>query len=227
MANRAIVINQIGGPEVLKLQNIPDPRSPGPGQLLIKHTAIGVNFMDIYYRKGVYKAPKLPMVPGMEACGIVEAAGPGTSTAVGSRIIYATAQTGSYCERRLINEKYIIGVPNNVQDDLAAGFFSKALTAHYLLFRVTKLGKGDWILVHAAAGGVGQMLCQYARYLGINVIATVSSQEKANVAHANGSNHTIIYTQSDFAAEVKKITNGRGVNVVYDSVGKDACVISD
>lgn len=221
MANRAIVINQTGGPEVLKLQNIPDPRAPGPGQLLIKHTAIGVNFMDIYYRKGIYKAPKLPMVPGMEACGIVEAAGPGTSTAVGSKIIYATAQTGAYCERRLINEKYTTGVPASVHDDVAAGFFSKALTAHYLLFRTTQVKRGDWILVHAAAGGVGQMLCQYARHLGVHVIGTVGSQEKANIAHSNGCENTIIYTQTDFVAEVKRITGGKGVNVVYDSVGKD------
>ena len=221
MTNRAIVINQTGGPEVLKLQNIPDPRAPGPGQVLIRHTAIGVNFMDIYYRKGVYKAAKLPMVPGMEACGVVEAVGEGVTVPVGARVIYATAQTGAYCEKRLINEKFIVGVPDNVQDDVAVSFFAKALTAHYLLFRTYAVKKGDWILVHAAAGGVGQMLCQYAKFLGANVIGTVSTQEKANLVRSIGCDYPIIYTQTDFAAEVKKITNGAGVNVVYDSVGKD------
>lgn len=222
MANRAIVINETGGPEVLKLQTIPDPKSPGPGQLLIKHTAIAVNFMDIYYRKGIYKAPKYPMVPGMEACGIVEEAGPDTTTPVGSRVVYATAQTGSYCERRLISEKYLAGIPANVPDDIAASFFSKALTAHYLLFKVAmNLRKGDWILVHAAAGGVGQQLCQYAKHLGLNIIGTVGTQEKANLVYANGCEHPIIYTKTDFVEEVRKITRGKGVKVVYDSVGKD------
>lgn len=221
MANRAIVINQTGGPEVLKLQNIPDPKTPAPGQVLIKHTAIGVNFMDIYYRKGVYKAAKLPMVPGMEACGVVEAVGAGVSIPIGRRVIYATAQTGAYCEKRLINEKFLVGIPDNVTDATAAAFFSKALTAHYLLFRTYSVKKGNWILVHAAAGGVGQMLCQYAKYIGATVIGTVSTQEKANIARANGCDYPIIYSQVDFAAEVKRITGGAGVQVVYDSVGKD------
>lgn len=221
MANRAIVINEIGGPEVLKLQSIPDPKAPGPGQILIKHTAIGVNFMDIYYRKGIYKAPKLPMVPGMEACGIVEAVGEGVTIPIGSRVIYATAQTGAYCERRLINEKHVVGVPSFVSDEVAVGFFAKALTAHYLLFRTYMTRKTDTFLVHAAAGGVGQILSQYANHLGATVIGTVSSPEKASIARSNGCTHVIDYTKQDFVAEVKRITNDEGVNVVYDSVGKD------
>jgi NADPH2:quinone reductase len=221
MANRAIVVNEIGGPEVLKFQDIPDPRTPGPGQVLVKHTTIGVNFMDIYYRKGVYKAPKLPMVPGMEACGVVEAVGPGVEIPIGTRVMYATAQTGAYCERRLINEKYLVGIPTNVTDDVAVAFLSKALTAHYLLFRAFMVKRGNWILVHAAAGAVGQMLCQYAKYMGVNVIGTVSTQEKANISRMSGCDYPIIYTQTDFVAEVNKITNGAGVQVVYDSVGKD------
>ncbi len=221
MANRAIIINEIGGPEVLKLVNVADPKSPGPGQLLIKHTAIGVNFMDIYYRKGVYKASKLPMIPGMEAAGVVEAAGPGTTIAVGTRVIYATAPSGAYCERRLISEKYVVGIPDSVPDDIAVSMFSKALTAHYLLFRTYMVRKGEFILIHAAAGGVGQMLCQYAKHIGANVIGTVSTQEKANIARNNGCDYPIIYTQQDFAAEVMRITGGKGVTVVYDSVGKD------
>lgn len=221
MANRAIVINEVGGPEVLKLQNIADPKAPGPGQLLIKHTAVAVNFMDIYYRKGVYKAPKLPMIPGMEAAGVVEAVGEGVTIPVGSRVVYATAQTGAYCEKRLISEKFLSGIPDNVTDEVAVSFFSKALTAHYLLYRVYRVRKGDTILVHAAAGGVGQILCQYAKYLGVTVIGTVSTQEKASVARASGCDHVIVYTQQDFVAEVQRITNGAGVHVVYDSVGKD------
>lgn len=221
MANRAIVINEIGGPEVLKLQAIPDPKAPGPGQVLIKHTAIGVNFMDIYYRKGLYKAPKLPMVPGMEACGIVEAVGEGVKIDIGTRVIYATAQTGSYCERRLISEKYLVGIPASVSDSTAVAFFSKAMTAHYLLFRAYMVRKGEGILIHAAAGGVGQMLSQYANYLGANVIGTVGSPEKVMVARNSGCNYVINYTQQDFVAEVKRITNNEGVGVVYDSVGKD------
>jgi NADPH:quinone reductase len=217
---KAIVINETGGPEVLKYQDIPEPKAPGPGQLLIRHTAIGVNFIDIYYRKGVYKA-KLPLIPGMEAAGVVEAVGEGVRAQVGTRIIYATAQTGAYCEKRLINEKYIAGIPDNIPDNVAVSFFSKALTAHYLLYRVYRVKSGDTILVHAAAGGVGQILCQYARHLGVRVIGTVSSQEKANIARANGCEHVIIYTQQDFVEEVNRITDGAGVVVVYDSVGKD------
>lgn len=221
MANRAIVINETGGPEVLKLQNIADPKAPGPGQVVIKQTAIGVNFMDIYYRKGTYKAAKLPMIPGMEAAGVVEAVGEGVTIPVGTRVVYATAQTGAYCERRLISDKLLSGIPDNVTDEVAVSFFSKALTAHYLLYRVFRVQKGDNILVHAAAGGVGQILCQYAKHLGVNVIGTVSTQEKANVARSSGCDHTIIYTHQDFVEEVKRITNGVGVKVVYDSVGKD------
>ncbi len=221
MANRAIVINENGGPEVLKFQEIPDPKAPGPGQVLIKHTAIGVNFMDIYYRKGIYKAPKFPFVPGMEACGVVEAVGSGVNVAPGTRVIYATAQSGSYCERRLISDKYITGVPNNVPDDVAVALFAKALTAHFLLFRVYSVRKGETILVHAAAGGVGQMLSQWATNIGVNVIGTVGSPEKVNITRSNGCMHSIVYTQQDVVAEVNRITNNEGVSVVYDSVGKD------
>jgi len=221
MPNKAIVINETGGPEVLKLQSIPAPKAPGPGQLLIKHTAIGVNFMDIYYRKGIYKAAKLPMVPGIEACGVVEEVGQGVKIPIGTRVIYATAQTGAYCERRLISEKFVVGVPSDVPDNVAVAFFSKALTAHYLLFRCYSLQKDEFILVHAAAGGVGQMLCQYAKHLGARVIGTVGSAEKLNAAYNSGCAQVINYTSQDFVAEVQKITGGTGLGVVYDSVGKD------
>lgn len=220
MANRAIVINQVGGPEVLKLQEIPDPKDPGPGQVLVKQNAIGVNFMDIYYRKGVYKSAKMPIIPGMEAAGVVEAVGKGVRIPVGTRVLYGTVQTGGYCEKRLINERHVVGLPDNVSDNTAVSFFTKALTAHYLLFRVFRVKRGDVIVVHAAAGGVGQILCQYAKYLGVTVIGTVGSDDKIVVARNNGCDYAINYMQQDFAAEVMRITGGRGATVVYDSVGK-------
>lgn len=218
---KAIVIRETGGPEVMKLENIAAPKKPGPGQVLVRHTAIGVNYMDIYYRSGMYKSPKLPMIPGMEACGVIEAVGEGVSVKVGARVVYATAQTGSYCELRLINERHIVGVPDDVSDEVAAAIFAKALTAHYLLFRTYKVKRGDTILIHAVAGGVGQIMCQWAKKLGATVIGTVSSQEKASVARSSGCDHIIIYTEQDVVKEVQKITKGNGVIVVYDSVGKD------
>lgn len=217
---KAIVIRETGGPEVLKLENIAMPKKPGPGQVLVRHTALGVNFMDIYYRKGVYKAPKMPMIPGMEGCGVIEAVGEGVSAKVGARVVYATAQTGSYCEYRLINERHVIGIPDMISDEMAVAIFAKALTAHYLLFRTYKVRRGDNILIHAAAGGVGQIMCQWAKFLGANVIGTVSTQEKANIAMSNGCNNVIIYTQQDFVKEVHNATKGKGVVAVYDSVGK-------
>lgn len=217
---KAIVIRSNGGPEVLKLENIAKPKSPGPGQVLVRHTAIGVNYMDIYYRTGIYKVPKFPMIPGMEAAGVVEAVGEGVDVQVGRRVVYATAQTGAYCEYRLINEKHLVGIPDEISDEMAAASFAKAMTAHYLLHRTYYVRQGDYILVHAAAGGVGQMICQWAKFLGAVVIGTVGSQEKVAVARSAGCDHVIIYTQQDFAEEVKRITKGEGVVAVYDSVGK-------
>lgn len=218
---KAIVVSKTGGPEVLELKNIASPKAPGPGQLLLRHTAIGVNYMDIYYRKGIYKAPRMPMIPGMEACAIVEAAGPGSKMPVGTRVVYATAQTGAYCEQRLISEKHVVGVPENVPDKIAAAVFAKGLTAHYLLLRTYNVKKGDKILIHAAAGGVGQLMCQWARHLGAFVIGTVGNDQKITAAMSAGCHHVINYAKQDFAKEVMRITNNEGVLVVYDSVGKD------
>ena len=218
---KAIIVRNTGGPEVLKMENIVAPKQPGPGQALVRHSAIGVNFMDIYYRKGIYKAPRLPMIPGMEAVGVVEAVGEGVKVPVGMRVAYATAQTGAYCEQRLINEKHLVGVPDFISDEVAAAVFARALTTHFLIFRTYKVRKGDTILVHAAAGGVGNLLCQWAKHLGANVIGTVSSPEKAQVAKDSGCSHVIIYTQEDFVKEVMKITKNQGVIAAYDSVGKD------
>jgi NADPH2:quinone reductase len=217
---KAIIVREVGGPEVMKLENIAAPKAPGPGQILLRHTAIGVNYMDIYYRSGLYKSPRMPMIPGMESAGVVEAVGQGVSIPIGTRVVYATAQTGAYCEQRLINERHVVGIPDKVSDVTAAGIFAKALTAHYLVFHTYKIRKGNTILVHAAAGAVGQLICQWAKHLGATVIGTVSTPEKANIARNSGCDHVIIYTQQDFAAEVMKITNEQGVIVVYDSVGK-------
>ena len=228
---KAMIVQETGGPEVLKVVNIKKPTEPKPGQVLIKHTAIGVNYLDIYYRSGIYTVPKYPMIPGMEGCGVVEAVGKGVKVPVGSRVIYATAQTGSYCEYRLINAQHLVGIPESIPDDIAVAAFTKALTAHYMLFRAYSLRKGQTILVHAAAGGVGSLMTQMARYVGAKVIGTVSSEEKARAARENGCDHVIIYTEQDFSQEVMKITNNVGVHVVYDGVGKStfkksiACVM--
>lgn len=216
-----MIVQETGGPEVLKAVNIAKPKTLKKGQVLLKHTAIGVNYLDIYYRKGIYTVPKYPMIPGMEGCGIVEAVGDGVKIPVGTKVIYATAQTGSYCEYRVINSKHLVGVPDSVPDDIAVAAFNKAMTAHYLLFRCYEIQKGHTILVHAAAGGVGSMLCQWANYIGATVIGTVSSEAKAQAARENGCDHVIIYSQKDFVTEVNRITNNVGVHVVYDGVGKD------
>lgn len=228
---KAMIVQETGGPEVLKAVNIKKPTDPKPGQVLLKHTAIGVNYLDIYYRNGIYTVPKYPMIPGMEGCGIVEAVGKGVNIPIGKKVIYATAQTGSYCEYRLINANHLVGVPESIPDDIAVAAFTKALTAHYMLFRAYGLRRGQTILVHAAAGGVGGLMTQMAKYAGAIVIGTVSSQEKAKAARQNGCDHVIIYTEQDFSQEVMRITDNVGVHVVYDGVGKDtfkksiACVM--
>lgn len=218
---KAVVLRETGGPEVLKIEDIPAPKDPQPGQVLIRHTAIGINYADIYYRKGIYKAPSMPMVPGMEACGVVVKKGEGVEVEVGQRVAYGTAKSGAYSEKRLINVRNLVAVPDEISDDIAAAALSKGMTAHMLLFRTFRVKKGDIILVHAAAGGVGQFLCQWASHLGAVVIGTVSSAEKAQTAKSSGCRYPIIYTEEDFVKEVDRITKGKGVNVVYDSVGKD------
>lgn len=222
---KAIVLRSTGGPEVMKLEQVPVSK-PGSGEVLIKQNAIGVNFIDIYHRNGTYPV-QLPATPGVEAAGIIEEVGEGVEGfKPGDRVAYATAPLGGYAERRLIHSSYLVHVPNEIPDRIAAASLVKGLTAHYLLFRAFAIRSGVTILVHAAAGGVGMMLCQWADYLNglfgnITVIGTVSSEEKAAIAKANGCHYPIIYTQEDFQARVMEITNGEGVNVVYDSVGKD------
>lgn len=218
---RAIRIHAPGGPESLVYEEI-DPGRPGPGQVLIRHTAIGLNFIDIYYRTGLYPAPGgLPMVPGGEGAGVVEEVGPEvTRLEVGDRVAYATG-TGAYAERRIIAADRLVKLPDNISDEQAAGMMLKGMTAEYLLRRTYRVKPGDTILFHAAAGGVGLIAGQWAKHLGATTIGTAGSAEKVELARANGYDHVINYREKDFVAEVSSITDGGKCEVVYDSVGKD------
>jgi NADPH2:quinone reductase len=218
---RAIRIHERGGPEVLRWEEV-DVGAPGPGEVRLRHTAVGLNFIDVYYRTGLYQGPALPFVPGMEAAGVVEALGDGvTELAVGDRVAYASPPLGAYSEVRRMVAHRLVKLPAEIDDRAAAAMMLKGMTAQYLLRRIGNIGPGDRILVHAAAGGVGLIACQWARHLGAEVIGTVSNDEKARLAEANGCQHPIVYTREDFVARVKEITGGKGVKVVYDSVGKD------
>lgn len=218
---QAIRIHETGGPEVLKIEQV-KLRAPGEGEVLVAQTAIGINFIDTYHRKGLYPLP-LPATLGIEACGYVEAIGPGVSGLnIGDRVAYATGPVGAYTEQRIIEQRYLVHVPDAISDDQAAGGLAKGLTAHYLLHRAFVVRPGaSTILVHAAAGGVGQLLCQWASVYDCAIIGTVSSEEKAIIARENGCQHVINYTTENVVERVREITAGLGVSVVYDSVGKD------
>ncbi|MCW5696553.1 MAG: quinone oxidoreductase [Bauldia sp.] len=208
-----------GGPEVLSFGAIPLGR-PGPGEVLVRHTAIGVNFIDVYQRAGLYPIDT-PFVPGNEGAGVVEEVGEGvTSVRPGNRVATVNLR-GTYVERRVAPESSLVAIPDGVTDEVAAAALLKGMTAEYLLRRTHAVGPGTTILFHAAAGGVGLIACQWAAALGATVIGTVGSQEKAALARANGCHHVIDYRTEDFVARVKDITGGRGVDVAYDSVGKD------
>ena len=217
---RAIRIHKVGPSSVLKWQEI-DIGKPNKGEALIKNTAVGLNFIDTYHRKGLYPIP-LPFTPGVEGAGIVEAVGAGvTNLNVGDRVAYCSDPLGSYTEQRLFPAERAIKIPNNISDEQAASMMLKGLTAAMLLKRIYKPKKNDKILIHAAAGGVGLILSQWAKHLGATVIGTVSSRKKAALARANGCDHTIIYTDKGFVSQVKRLTKNEGVPVVYDGVGKD------
>jgi len=216
----AIRFQKTGGPEVLSWESVDVP-SPGPGQARIRHTAIGLNFIDIYHRSGVYKVD-LPSGLGTEAAGIVEEVGSGVTDLVpGDRIAYAGGPLGAYSEVRVIPADRLVKVPQGVSDQQAAAMMLKGLTAQYLVRRTHAVKAGETILVHAAAGGVGVILCQWAKHLGATVIGTVGSDQKAEIARANGCDHVIVYSREDFPKRVAEITAGRKVPVVYDGVGKD------
>lgn len=217
---KCIRVHELGGPEVLRWEQV-EVGEPKEGEIRIKNTAIGVNFIDVYYRQGVYSAP-LPFVPGREAVGVVTAVGPGlTGRKVGDVVAYAGNPMGSYAQEQIIPASVAVPLPPSIDHNTAAAIMLKGMTAHVLLRRVYKVQSGDCVLVHAAAGGVGSLLCQWANALGATVIGTVSNEEKAAQAAEDGCHHVIIYTKEDVVTRVKEFTAGKGVNVVYDSVGKD------
>ncbi len=217
----AVRVHKTGGPEVLTYEDVAVP-APGPGQIRVKQHAIGVNFIDIYFRIGQYPAPGgLPFIPGNEAAGEVVEVGPGVSEfKVGDRVAYV-AGPGCYTAERVVPAERVVKLPANISYEQAAAMMLKGMTVEYLLRRTFKVEKGMNVLIHAAAGGIGLIFCQWANYLGANVIGTAGSQEKAALARANGCHHTILYREEDFAARVKEITGGKLCDVVYDSIGKD------
>jgi NADPH2:quinone reductase len=219
MAKR-IRIHEHGGPEVLRWEDYEVPQ-PGPGEARIRQTAVGLNFIDTYFRTGLYPpAGGLPFTPGNEGAGVVEAVGEGVSEVqVGQRVAYAGA-LGSYADVRVAPAKVLVPLPDTISDEQAAAMMLKGMTAQYLLRQTYEVHPGDTILFHAAAGGVGLIACQWAKHLGAMVIGTAGSAEKAELAKAHGCDHVILYKEEDFVARVKEITEGKGVPVVYDGVGK-------
>ncbi|MGF3027695.1 quinone oxidoreductase family protein [Methylobacterium aquaticum] len=216
---KAIRIHEYGGPEVLRYEEV-SVGDPGPGQIRVRQSAIGVNFIDIYFRSGQYKAPQLPFTPGNEGAGTVVAVGEGvTGFAPGDRVAYGSA-AGTYAEEVVIEARMVVRVPDGIDDDTAAAMMLKGLTTQYLLRRTYKVQPGDTILFHAAAGGVGLIATQWAKHLGATVIGTVGSPDKVALAREHGCDHVILYRDEDFAARVKEITGGKGCQVVYDGVGK-------
>ncbi|HEU0147719.1 MAG TPA: quinone oxidoreductase [Bradyrhizobium sp.] len=216
----AIRFHKPGGPEVLVWEEVPVGK-PGPGEARIRHTAVGLNFVDIYNRSGLYPA-QLPSGLGGEAAGVVEEVGDDvTDLRVGDRVAYGSAPLGAYAEARLIPADRLLKLPDGIDDQTAAAMMLKGLTVQYLIRQVYRVRAGDTILLHAAAGGVGLILSQWAKHLGATVIGTVSSDEKAELAKSHGCDHVILYTREDFVKRVGEITGGNKVPVVYDSVGKD------
>ena len=217
----AMIMHEAGGPQVLRPETV-TVGEPGPGQVRLKQTAIGVNFHDIYVRSGLYRTLTLPGIPGLEAAGVVEAVGEGvTAFAAGDRVAYTSGNYGAYADQRLIDAGRLVRLPDDIDDVLVAGMMVRGLTARILLTDVFPVREGSVILVQAAAGGVGQLLCQWARHLGATVIGTVGSQEKAERARRHGCHHVILYREQNVVDTVKQLTDGRGVDVAYDSVGKD------
>lgn len=216
----AIRIHKTGGPEVLSWEEF-DPGTPGKGEVLINHEAVGLNFIDVYHRSGLYPLPALPAVLGLEGAGRVEMVGEGVREFVkGDRVAYAGVPPGAYAEKRCIPAHRLVKLPEAISTHDAAGMMLQGMTARYLLHGCFKVGPESTILIHAASGGVGSILCQWANHLGAVTIGTVGSKEKAAKAMENGCTHTILYQEEDFQAAVQDITKGQGVNAVYDSVGK-------
>ena len=217
---KAIRIHEAGGPEVLRWEDY-DPGRPAAGEALVRQEAVGLNFIDVYHRNGTYPLPSLPAVLGMEGAGVVEAVGKGvTEVTVGERVAYAGLPPGAYAEIRLIPAHRLVKLPDEISTKQGAAMMLQGMTARYLLRGCYKVKSGDRILIHAAAGGVGLIVCQWASHLGATVIGTVGSEEKAELARGHGCHHTVLYNQEDFTERTREITDGKGVDVVYDSVGQ-------
>jgi NADPH:quinone reductase len=215
----AVRVHKVGGPEQLRYDEI-EVGEPHPGEVRVRHTAIGLNFTDIHFRTGRYPLPSLPHVIGMEAAGVIEAVGDGVKTfRVGDRVAYAAETPRAYAQATVMPVMRLIKLPDFIDDEAAAATLLKGLTAQYLIRSAYTIKQGETILVQAAAGGVGLIICQWARHLGVRVIGTVSTAEKAALAKANGCDHPIIYTHEDVAARVRELTGGAGLPVVYDGVG--------
>ena len=220
---KAIRINRVGGPEVMELVDV-ELGPPGPGEAQVRHEAIGLNYIDVYFRSGQYVQP-LPNGLGMEGAGVVEAVGEGvTEVQVGDRVAYAGRPIGAYAEARNMPASQLLVLPEKIGFDTAAAMMLQGLTVQYLFHRTVPLKAGDTILFHAAAGGVGLIACQWAKVMGVTLIGTVGSEEKAALATENGAHHVINYNQENFTERVKEITGGKGVSAVYDSIGKDTFI---
>jgi NADPH2:quinone reductase len=223
--SKAVTIHEVGGPEVLKFETV-EVGDPGPGEVLLRQSAAGLNFIDTYQRTGLYPLPSFPAVLGMEGSGVVEAVGVGvTEVDIGDRVAYSMAP-GAYAERRLVPAAVLVRLPDGISDDQGAAMMLKGCTAQYLIRRTYRVEAGDTILIHAAAGGVGLIVCQWAKHLGATVIGTAGGPDKVALAEAHGCDHAIDYTTEDFVERVGEITNGAGVPVVYDSVGRDTFLTS-
>ena len=218
---KAIRIHQTGGPDAMQWEDV-EVGAPGPGEIRIRHEAVGLNYIDVYFRTGLYPAPGLPFSPGMEGAGVVEAVGEGVESLVtGDRVAYAAPPVGAYAEERLMPAEKVVKIPAGIDSRQAAAMMLQGMTVEYLLRRTYPLRSGETILFHAAAGGVGLIACRWAKHLGATVIGTVGSDEKAELARAHGCDHTIVYTRENFTKRVRELTNGEGVPVVYDAVGRD------
>jgi len=217
----AIRIHKQGGPDVLRWEDV-EVGAPGPGEVRLRQTAVGLNFLDIYHRNGSYKLPELPTALGMEAAGVVEAVGDGVADLKpGDRVAYAGYKPGAYAEERIMPAERLVPLPESIDDRHAAAMMLQGMTAEYLVRRTFAVKPGQTVLFHAIAGGVGLIACQWLKQLGATVIGTAGSDEKAELARAHGCDHAIVYSRENFVERVKEITGGAGVPVVYDSVGKD------
>lgn len=226
MMTGSVIIERTGAPDVLVWRDRP-LEAPGSGEAVVRHTAIGLNFIDVYHRTGFYPLPALPAVIGLEAAGRVEAIGSGVDhVAVGDRVAYAGGPTGAYSEARVIPADRLVKLPDHIDDRLAAAIMLKGMTAEYLLRRTHQVSAGETILFHAAAGGVGLLACQWATSLGATVIGGVGRRDKVGLAKAHGCDHVVVTSEDGWAAEVRRLTGGRGVSVVYDSVGRDTVLKS-